>query len=411
MMIQDEEEDESEKNKKEQKAVEMENRRAAMLMRSDNKRRLRQMHLERKETTEAEKLQRIKEASELKVRQFDLTQRLAKELALRKHYELQEEIKKTKARSKVPLLSSSDVELLQTRLIEEKKREKELESLKLFDIWHMNEDLNKKKREENKLKYKKDLQSQMIDNRRRQREEEEEKHRERKIMEQVGETIMKEDLKAEKYKKKIALLLQAEKDAFLKARQFWKDKRREVLKQEHEETSRILLEKETLHRQEVEKKSDISAVKEAMVDKLAKQLKEEERKKLEREDICRELYLAEKESELTNKAIKLALDKKHSAKELLQDMVRHQKVIAEKKAKEDAIDAAFAQYLAEEQRNVDEKEKRKEQARREKMMQYGMELRETIRRNQMQYSRNVPRKSEATNEGHFDKNESVAICT
>ena len=51
-------------------------------------------------------------------------------------------------------------------------------------------------------------------------------------------------------------------------------------------------------------------------------LMEEERKRVEREEICRELYLAEKEHERASEAIKEASRKKHTARELLQEMVK-----------------------------------------------------------------------------------------
>lgn len=59
-----------------------------------------------------------------------------------------------------------------------------------------------------------------------------------------------------------------------------------------------------------------------MAEKLGKQIEEEERKKMEREKIVHELYLAEKENELANEVVKLAQDKKRIAKELLQYMVK-----------------------------------------------------------------------------------------
>ena len=51
-------------------------------------------------------------------------------------------------------------------------------------------------------------------------------------------------------------------------------------------------------------------------------LMEEERKRVEREEICRKLYLAEKEHERASEAIKEASRKKHTARELLQEMVK-----------------------------------------------------------------------------------------
>lgn len=143
---------------------------------------------------------------------------------------------------------------LETSVIKEKKREDELRSSKLNNTWYLGGNLDITQQHQKKLNYRKELQNQIIDNCRKQREKEEEKHRERKINEQIGETIRREDLEAEKHKKKTAFLLQAERDAFLKARQFWKDKRREVLKREHEVISKMISEKEALQRKEAEKK-------------------------------------------------------------------------------------------------------------------------------------------------------------
>ena len=73
-------------------------------------------------------------------------------------------------------------------------------------------------------------------------------------MEEVDETMHQENLEAEKRKKEIAALMEAEKDAFLKARRFWKEKRREVLKQEHDEILRIIAKREALQKREAEGK-------------------------------------------------------------------------------------------------------------------------------------------------------------
>lgn len=54
-----------------------------------------------------------------------------------------------------------------------------------------------------------------------------------------------------------------------------------------------------------------------------KKLTEEEYKRLEREEICRELYIAEKEHQLKKEAITVALKKKQTAKEFLQEMVKN----------------------------------------------------------------------------------------
>lgn len=59
-----------------------------------------------------------------------------------------------------------------------------------------------------------------------------------------------------------------------------------------------------------------------MTEKVGNQIQEAESRKVERERICRELYLAEKENELANEVMRLALKKKRTATELPEDMVK-----------------------------------------------------------------------------------------
>lgn len=261
---------------KNKKAEEMEEQRRSMEKSAEKKRQLRQQHIKRKETLEAEKLQRAETATDLKIRQLKRRQRLAEELARRKRkgtqfslknkwiaikllivrlftdIELQESLKSRKIKSAIPRGMSDEVfEKIQAEAMEKKTQDEQIQTSSLWDI---SEDFELKQQQQKKLSYKKDLQNQLIDNRRGLREKEEEKHRERKIMEEVGDTLHEENLKAEKRKTGIATLLQAERDAFLKARQFWKEKRREVLRQEHDETARIIAKKEALEKRETEGK-------------------------------------------------------------------------------------------------------------------------------------------------------------
>ncbi|KAF3421731.1 hypothetical protein E2986_08767 [Frieseomelitta varia] len=369
---------------KNKKAEEMEERRRLMEKSAEKKRQLRQQHIERKETLEAEKLQRAETATDLKIRQLKRRQRLAEELARRKHIELQESLKSRKIKSATPRSMSDEVfEKIQAEVMEKKTQDEQIQT---SSPWDVSEDFELKQQQK-KLSYQRDLQNQMIDNRRRLREKEEEKHRERKIMEEVGVTLHEENSEAEKRKTGIAALLQAERDAFLKARQFWKEKRREILRQEHDETARIIAKREALQKREAEGKIDTQATKDSMLEKMMSKLMEEERKRVEREEICRELYLAEKEHERASEAIKEASRKKHTARELLQEMARTRIAVAERKAKECAIDAAFTKYLADEQKKQEEKERLKERTRREKVAQYGNELREIIEQNKMRRSK------------------------
>ncbi|KZC05933.1 hypothetical protein WN55_06108 [Dufourea novaeangliae] len=362
----------------------MADRRRAMMKRSDIKRGLREMHIEGKKATEMEKLQRAKEVFDLKLRQTERDKKLAEELALRKHFELQEFFQKKKARQAVSILPDSTAQNLEAKL-----KEKDLENAsnsKLPDVWPFIDKMDPRQLQEKKLSYRRELQNQQIGNRRRLREKEEEKHRERKILEEVGEALRKEEVEAERQKKEKVLMLQVERDAFLKARQIWKDKRKNLLKREYEEIVKIVAKKEALQKEESEQKTDTRMWKDAMAENVGKKIQAEAFKKTERERICHELYLAEKENELADEVIRAALRKQRASRELLQDMARHEKAAAERQAKDDAIDAAFIRYLVEQRRKMEEADRKKEQERREKMEQFGNELKETITRNSMQHS-------------------------
>ncbi|XP_043788673.1 meiosis-specific nuclear structural protein 1-like [Apis laboriosa] len=363
---------------KDQKSLEIEIRRRIIDKTAEKKRHLRQKHIERKEALEAEQLQHAKAAADLKVRQLDRTHRLAEELARRKQLELQESLKTRKKKFAVTL-PKEIFEKLETDLKKEEWKEEVVQVSNLIPPWNVKEDFIKQ--QEEKLKYRRDLQNQLIDNRRRLREKEEEKHRERKITEEINKVLHEENVEAEKKKKEIAITLQTERDAFLKAREFWKEKRKEILKQEHDEISRIVAKREALQKREAEGKIDIRAAKDVLLEKMMKKLTEEEYKRLEREEICRELYIAEKEHQLKKEAIKMALKKKQTAKEFLQEMARTQKIMAERKAKEIAIDVAFANYLIEERKKQEEKEREKQEIRREKILRYGNDLRKMIEEN------------------------------
>ncbi|XP_076295171.1 uncharacterized protein LOC143216203 [Lasioglossum baleicum] len=377
------EDDEELERLKEKKEDEMANRRRMLLKKSDIKQRLRRQHIERRIATEAEELQRAKEAFDLKLRRMERDEKLAEELALRKHHEQQESFRKLKERNTRRIVPDLVIQDLEAKLTEEKR--KDATRLQSSDTFLRRDEEDLEHLLKKKLNYRRELQNQQINNRRRQRELEEEKHRERKIMEEAGETLHQEEVEAEKQKMEKAALQQAERDAFLKARQIWKSKRKEVLKKEHDEIEKIIAEKETLQKKEAEQKTDTQSGKEAMAQKVGKQILDAEFKKLERERICRDLFLAERDSELANEVIRLALEKKRMAKELMQDMVRSRVIAAERKAKDDAIDAAFARYLVEERRKLEIEERKKEEKRREEILKYGNELRETITKNRLRF--------------------------
>lgn len=162
-------------------------------------------------------------------------------------------MKSRKAKSAVPAVTSQQLKKIETELAEIKKEDEKLQSSEKDSGWHFTETAAATL-QERKLNYKRDLQKQLIDNRRRLLAKEEEKHRERKIMEEVGEVMHKENVEMEKRKQATIGLLQAERNAFLKARKFWKEKRREVLKQEYDEIARIVAKREALQKCEAEGK-------------------------------------------------------------------------------------------------------------------------------------------------------------
>ncbi|XP_076759085.1 uncharacterized protein LOC143428246 [Xylocopa sonorina] len=154
---------------KDEKAAELEERRRAMEKRCEKKRELRKFHVERMEATKAERLQRSKEAADLKLRQLERTERLAEELARRKHIEQQELLKCRKAKYTVPSIPDEALEKIEAELAEGKARDEEIRSSTMHSPWHFKED-SEMEQQEKKLSYRRDLQNQMIDNRRRLRE-------------------------------------------------------------------------------------------------------------------------------------------------------------------------------------------------------------------------------------------------
>lgn len=83
-MIQLRGDDEELEKIKEKKEDELAERRRLLMERSAVKHRMRQTHIERRDATEAERLQHAEEAFDLKLRRAERDERLAKELALRK---------------------------------------------------------------------------------------------------------------------------------------------------------------------------------------------------------------------------------------------------------------------------------------------------------------------------------------
>ncbi|XP_023290270.1 stress response protein NST1-like [Orussus abietinus] len=113
---------------------------------------------------------------------------------------------------------------------------------------------------------------------------------------------------------------------------------------------------------------------------MARKMVQEEDGRREREDTVKELCEQKMKSELEGR-IKSEQSKKRLLRtELLEEMASQKRVVAEFRKKEAEMDAAFARNNDEQTRIDREKDRREAEARRERGIQYGQELRAAITR-------------------------------
>ncbi|XP_029666152.1 trichohyalin-like isoform X2 [Formica exsecta] len=263
--------DEDDKRKKDEKEIQLEMRRAAMVKRCDAKIARRHLQAEQREICEKEKLLHAQKLIDLKQREIEVTNRLAAELSLRKN----EEIKLSREKSFTQSLSDCAMKEARSRLIEKKVNLEESQA-KLTKLLHQDETVEKlqqAEQEKKKQNLRTDLQRQIMDNRRRiQEKRNKEKEQDRKMIEQTMQKIQEEDARIKKKKDDNMILLREEMTASLAAKDAWEKKYRKALKDEDERISRTVAEKEARQEKLLNMKTELREIKEAAIDKVAKKL-------------------------------------------------------------------------------------------------------------------------------------------
>ncbi|KAM0730592.1 hypothetical protein ACS0PU_002921 [Formica fusca] len=263
--------DEDDKRKKDEKEIQLEMRRAAMVKRCDAKIARRHLQAEQREICEKEKLLHAQKLIDLKQREIEVTNRLAAELSLRKN----EEIKLSREKSFTQSLSDCAMKEARSRLIE-KKVNLEASQAKLTKLLHQDETVEKlqqAEQEKKKQNLRTDLQRQIMDNRRRiQEKRNKEKEQDRKMIEQTMQKIQEEDARIKKKKDDDMILLREEMTASLAAKDAWEKKYRKALKDEDERISRTVAEKEARQEKLLNMKTELREIREAAIDKVAKKL-------------------------------------------------------------------------------------------------------------------------------------------
>lgn len=145
---------------------------------------------------------------------------------------------------------------LRSRLLEEKV----LRDSRSYDVirgWYSDDTFDKilsEKSKERNFLHRAALQNQIIEKRRVSRESDEARQRERKINEQTIDLVREEDIRNEERKRDIRERLRAEKEATFKARNLWRDMRREAIREENKKIAEIVVEKEVEFKRLTEKK-------------------------------------------------------------------------------------------------------------------------------------------------------------
>ena len=100
------------------------------------------------------------------------------------------------------------------------------------------------------------------------------------------------------------------------------------------------------------------------MEQMARRMLDEEMKRREREDIINTVYEEEEKNSVQAKLRNESLEKQRLAKDLLHDMQRQKKAIAERKVQDAAVDNAFAQYIDDQNQIALKQEQEKNQTKR-----------------------------------------------
>ncbi|XP_018313476.1 cilia- and flagella-associated protein 53 [Mycetomoellerius zeteki] len=381
--------DENDKRIKNEKEDALEARRAAIVKRGDNKIARRRLQTEQREAVLAEELSRAQKTAEAKQEEIEVTHRLAAELSRRKNKEVKRALKSDYIKSSVQSPSSCVLKEAQSRLIEEKVR-LEANQAELLKHWHedkISEKLQRAEDEKKKQSRRKDLRNQLADNQRRvQQRRTEEKEQDHKMMERAIQKTQEEDAKMKEKKENNAILLRTEMAASIAAKKVWERKYKEALKDEDEKIARIIAEKEARHEKQLGMKTEFRAARETAIDNVARELLANVCKERKKQEIADELYREKQRNKWMKESIRLAPRKQCYIAESFKEIAKQK---AERKARDEAIDAAFAQYLVELGKKDIEKQKEDDNIRYAKKIQYGKELKEVITNNRVNYAMNI----------------------
>ncbi|XP_036149685.1 uncharacterized protein LOC105833724 isoform X2 [Monomorium pharaonis] len=123
-------------------------------------------------------------------------------------------------------------------------------------------------------------------------------------------------------------------------------------------------------------------MKKAAIEKAAKKLLANVYKEKKKHEISDELYFGNQGNKWIKESVRPVLKKQCD----ITNMARQK---AERKARDEAVDTAFARYLAEERKKELEKQREYNNTRHAKKIQYGQDLKEIITNNRIIYAMNI----------------------
>ncbi|EGI69096.1 PREDICTED: cilia- and flagella-associated protein 53-like [Acromyrmex echinatior] len=380
--------DQNDKRIKDEKEDALEASRAEIVKRGDNKIVRRRLQAEQREAALVEELLNAQKAVEAKQEEIEVTHRLAAELSRRKN---EEDIKRALKFDYIKSFAQSPTRCAlkeaQSHLIEEKVR-LEANQVELLKHWYEDNIFEKLQQAEEKKKQsrRKDLQKQLADNQRRvQQRIIEEKEQDRKMMERAIQKTKEEDAKTREKKENDAIFLRTEMAASIAAKKVWERKYKEALKEEDKRIARIIVEKEAQHEKQLGTKTELRAAREAAIDNVARELLANVCKK-KKQEIIDELYREEQRNKWMKKSVRPAPKKQCDIAESFKEIMKQK---ADRKARDEVIDAAFIQYSAELQKKDIKKQREDDNARYAKKIQYGKELKEVITNNRVNYAMSI----------------------
>ncbi|XP_024936212.1 trichohyalin-like [Cephus cinctus] len=275
----------------------------------------------------------------------------------------------------------------------------EREEAKVIRDWYQSEEFQRKQEQEylaKRLKYREDLQNQLVNNYWMRQQRDEERQRERKLVDEVNEVLEEENQKVREEKRATAVHLMGERDAFFKAKEMWKEKEKTRLQDEYVRIGRVAAEKEEEEKKRARVKTNTDTAKQESIERMARQTLDDVYRKREREEFAKELYEEKMRTEEANWQKNKWLEKERVKMELLADMEMQKELIEERRNYDAAMDRSYARQLAEEYEAALKKDNRENEARREKNVRYGMELKAAIAERRALHAVEILRKQACT---------------